>query len=81
MLEQGPVMILTFTAQQLKYNDVETSQSASFKSSLSLLLLLQEELESVVYIWALCRDQSIYDPKTAWRIIEFGIQASARLLI
>ncbi len=38
-------------------------------------------MENVFYVWALCRDQTIYDPKVAWRVLEFGIQASGKLLI
>ena len=47
----------------------------------SILFPLQEVLENVFYVWALCRDQSIYDPRIAWRVLEFGIQASGKLLI
>ncbi len=44
-------------------------------------------MENVFYVWALCRDQTlccdqtIYDPRMAWRIMEFGIQASGKLLV
>ena len=41
----------------------------------------QEQLENIYYVWALCRDQTVYDPKTAWRILEFGIQAAGKLLV
>ena len=41
----------------------------------------QEELENIYYVWALCRDQTIYDPKTAWRLLEFAIQAAGKLLV
>ena len=41
----------------------------------------QEILENVFYVWALCRDQTIYDPRTAWRVLEFGIQSSGRMLV
>ena len=33
-----------------------------------------------MYVWALCRDQSIYDHKTAWRVMEFAIQHTGKLL-
>lgn len=78
-------MILTFTAQQLTYNDDADIKSDPVSVRYYIIkivnTLLQEELENVVYIWALCRDQTIYDPKTAWRVMEFGIQASGRLLV
>ena len=38
-------------------------------------------MENALYVLALCRDQSIYDPRVAWRILEFGVQASGKLLV
>ena len=43
--------------------------------------LLQDNIENVMYVWALCRDQSIYDHKTAWRVMEFAIQHTGKLLV
>ena len=41
----------------------------------------QELLENVYYVWALCRDQSQYDPITAWKVLEFGIVAAGKMLV
>lgn len=41
----------------------------------------QELLENVYYVWALCRDQSQYDPITAWKVLEFGIAAAGKMLV
>jgi import inner membrane translocase subunit TIM44 len=71
VLEQGPVMILTFTAQQLTFDDTSNENRS----------LTKDLLENVVYVWALCRDQTIYDSKSAWRVLEFGIQSSGHLLV
>ena len=43
--------------------------------------LPQDNIENVMYVWALCRDQSIYDHKTAWRVMEFAIQHTGKLLV
>ena len=42
---------------------------------------LQVNINNVQYIWALSRDQTIYNPKTAWRISEFAIHSENRLLV
>lgn len=70
VLEQGPVLILGFRAQQL------TRKTPAKGDGIE-----EEILEDVMYIWALCRDQAIYDPKTAWRVIEFGIQSAGKMLV
>ena len=67
LLDRGPLVILAFNAQQLTREIDEDIKN--------------EVLENVFYVWALCRDQSIYDPRIAWRVLEFGIQASGKLLI
>lgn len=40
----------------------------------------QDNIENVSYVWALCRDQSILDHRSAWRVLEFGIQNSSSWL-
>lgn len=40
----------------------------------------QDNIENVSYVWALCRDQSILDHRSAWRVLEFGIQSSSSWL-
>jgi len=70
LMDQGPVMVLTFQAQQLTVRRSGKEEEPD-----------DEQLENIYYVWALCRDQTVYDPKTAWRILEFGIQAAGKLLV
>ena len=89
LMEQGPVLILAFQAQQLTRKKAldesgvaDVSLYVCLKTLSELVSLpLQEILENVMYIWALCRDQSIYDPRTAWRVLEFGIQSAGKMLV
>ena len=67
----------------------ETAEHVNPPLSVSLLVSfpspslthLQDNIENVVYIWALCRDQTIYDRRMAWRVMEFAIQHSGKLLV
>ena len=47
----------------------------------SSLTWQDELLENVYYVWALCRDQTQYDPITAWKVLEFGIAAAGKMLV
>lgn len=46
----------------------------------NLFFFFQDNIENVSYVWALCRDQSILDHRSAWRVLEFGIQNSSSWL-
>ncbi|XP_068740288.1 mitochondrial import inner membrane translocase subunit TIM44-like [Montipora capricornis] len=71
IMEQGPVLVLTFMVQQIMIlrdavgNVIEGGE---------------DNIENVSYVWALCRDQSILDHRSAWRVLEFGIQSSSSWL-
>lgn len=71
VMEQGPVLVLTFMVQQIMIlrdavgNIIEGGE---------------DNIENVSYVWALCRDQSILDHRSAWRVLEFGIQNSSAWL-
>ncbi|XP_029186085.2 mitochondrial import inner membrane translocase subunit TIM44-like [Acropora millepora] len=71
VMEQGPVLVLTFMVQQIMIlrdavgNVIEGGE---------------DNIENVSYVWALCRDQSILDHRSAWRVLEFGIQSSSSWL-
>lgn len=91
-MDPGPVLVLSFQAQQLtlKTRSGEDSQVSQFHTTPSILctctvytcLMWQDELlENVYYVWALCRDQSQYDPITAWKVLEFGIAAAGKMLV
>lgn len=65
MMEHGPVLILTFTAQQ-----VTTLRDAAG----TIVDGNPNKIQSVHYIVAMCRDQSVYNPTTAWRVLELHVQ-------
>lgn len=67
MMEPGPVLVVSFQAQQ--HILVRDSQRQIIDGG-------EDHIENIHYIWALCRDQSIYEPTAAWRILEFGISSS-----
>jgi import inner membrane translocase subunit TIM44 len=59
MMEQGPVLIISFTAQQILY--VTNSEGKVVEGD-------KDKLKRVNHIWVLLRDQSIYDPNSAWLV-------------
>lgn len=71
MMDQGPVLILTFTAQQIMClkdrngNNVEGDP---------------EKVLRVNYVWALSRDATILDPKAAWRLLDISASSSEQFL-
>lgn len=67
IMEQGPVLILTFQAQQVVV--VQDTKGNIVEGAI-------DQIESVNYVWAMCRDQSILEHRSAWRVLEFGIQAA-----
>ena len=90
LMDPGPVLVLSFQAQQLTLKRREGQVEQVRKDTLRLTLpqdhhtILhppQELLENVYYVWALCRDQSQYDPITAWKVLEFGIAAAGKMLV
>ena len=34
----------------------------------------QDKIMKIFYVWAFCRDQSILDPRAAWRVIDMSSQ-------
>lgn len=67
MMDQGPVLVVTFHAQQLSYvldpkgNVVEGDP---------------DKIVQNTYVMAFCRDQSDLNPATAWRLIDVAMQQS-----
>lgn len=71
MMDQGPVLVITFTSQQI----------------LCLKNLKGEVVEGdpdkvlrVSYVWVLCRDQSELDPRAAWRLLELSASSTEQFL-
>jgi len=64
MMDQGPVLIISFTAQQImavrdKANKVIEGDS--------------EKILRVTHVWALCRDKTELNPWAAWRILDLAM--------
>lgn len=67
-MEQGPVLVITFQAQQILV--LRDSAGKIVEGD-------EDQIENVQYVWAMCRDQSIYDSHSAWRVLEFAMQSSS----
>lgn len=67
MMEQGPVLVLTFQAQQLTY--VVDSKGNVVEGD-------SEKVVQNTYVMAFCRDQTDLNPMTAWRLIDVAMQQS-----
>jgi import inner membrane translocase subunit TIM44 len=71
VLDQGPVLVVTFTAQM-----VSTVRDPTGK-------IVEGDPEKVLRVnhaWVLCRDRAELNPQAAWRLLEFSASASEQLL-
>lgn len=39
---------------------------------------LQNNIELVHYVWAMCRDQTILKHEQAWKVLEFAVQQTSQ---
>jgi import inner membrane translocase subunit TIM44 len=67
MMEQGPVLVFTFNAQQINY--VTDSKGNIVEGD-------PDKIVQNTYVMAFCRDQDDLDPSTAWRLIDVAMQQS-----
>lgn len=67
MMEQGPVLVFTFHAQQISY--VTDSKGNVREGD-------PDKIVQNTYVMAFCRDQNDLDPNTAWRLIDVAMQQS-----
>lgn len=67
IMEQGPVLVISFQAQQLSY--VVDSKNNVVEGD-------PEKVVQNTYVMAFCRDQDDFNPKTAWRLIDVAMQQS-----
>lgn len=71
VMEQGPVLIVTFQTQQImcvrnaKHEVVEGDP---------------EKIMRVNYVWVLCRDPEDLNPKSAWRLMELSANSSEQFV-
>lgn len=68
IMEQGPVLILTFSAQQTM---------CAVDARGKVIEGGEDKIELFHYVWAMCRDQTILQHEQAWKVLEFGIQQTS----
>jgi len=71
MMDQGPVLIITFTSQQILC--VRDAKEAVIEGD-------PNKIMRVNYVWVLCRDQTELDPRAAWRLLELSASSSEQLV-
>lgn len=71
IMEQGPVLILSFTAQQLLY--VTNSEGKVIEGD-------KDKIKRISHIWVLLRDQNIFDPNSAWRLAECAMHQTEQYI-
>ncbi|XP_062888372.1 mitochondrial import inner membrane translocase subunit TIM44 [Mobula hypostoma] len=71
MMEQGPVLIITFQAQLvmvIKNHNGEVVEGDP------------DKVLKMLYVWALCRDQDELNPYAAWRLLDISASSSEQIL-
>ncbi|XP_055343448.1 mitochondrial import inner membrane translocase subunit TIM44-like [Paramacrobiotus metropolitanus] len=63
MMEQGPVLVISFQAQSIMC--VKDKNGAVVEGD-------PNKVMRTTYVWVLCRDQAVLDPRAAWRLIDLS---------
>ena len=71
-MDQGPVLIVRFVAQQIMYITDSNGKIVEGK---------KDKIKQVHHVWALCRDPTIMDPNAAWRLMECGIHQAQDMVL
>jgi len=71
ILEQGPVLVITFTSQQILC--VRNANGDVVEGD-------PEKVMRIQYVWVLCRDQAELDPKAAWRLLELSANSQEQYI-
>ena len=71
MMEQGPVLILTFNSQQVMC--VKDRDGKVVEGS-------EDKVMRITYVWALCRDQTELDPRAAWRLLDLSASSQEQFI-
>lgn len=71
MMEQGPVLIITFQTQQIM--SVRDAKGKVVEGD-------PEKIFRVHYVWVLCRDQNELDPKAAWKLLDMSANSNEQWL-
>lgn len=71
MMEQGPVLVITFNSQQLMCVRDRTGKVVEGS---------EDKVMRVAYVWVLCRDQAEVDPRAAWRLLDLSANSQEQFL-
>lgn len=71
VMEQGPILVITFTAQQIM--SVRDKSGGVVEGDPNKIL-------RVNYVWVLCRDPAEFDPMAAWRLMDLSANSSEQLI-
>ncbi|XP_012256780.2 mitochondrial import inner membrane translocase subunit TIM44 [Athalia rosae] len=71
VMEQGPVLIITFQSQQIMC--VRDSKHQVVEGD-------PEKVMRVNYVWVLCRDPSELNPRAAWRLLDLSANSAEQFV-
>ncbi|XP_062306794.1 mitochondrial import inner membrane translocase subunit TIM44 [Osmerus eperlanus] len=71
MMEQGPVLIITFQAQLVLV--IRNTKGEVVEGD-------PEKVLRMMYVWALCRDQEELNPNAAWRLLDMSASSTEQIL-
>ncbi|XP_031588582.1 mitochondrial import inner membrane translocase subunit TIM44-like [Oreochromis aureus] len=71
MMDQGPVLIITFQAQVVMV--IRSPKGDIVEGD-------PEKVMRMMYVWALCRDQEELNPSAAWRLLDISASSTEQVL-
>lgn len=71
VMEQGPVLIISFTSQQILCLRDKDSKVVEGDP---------EKILRVNYVWVLCRDRSEMNPRAAWRLLDLSATSTEQFV-
>lgn len=71
VMEQGPILVITFTAQQIMCVRDKTN---------NIIEGDPEKVMRVNHVWVLCRDQTELDKDAAWRLMDLSASSSEQFI-
>ncbi|XP_038628592.1 mitochondrial import inner membrane translocase subunit TIM44 [Tachyglossus aculeatus] len=71
MMEQGPVLIVTFQAQLVMV--IKNPKGEVVEGD-------PDKVLRMLYVWALCRDQDELNPHAAWRLLDISASSTEQIL-
>ena len=87
MMEQGPVLVITFNSQQVmcvkdKQGKVmEGSEDKARGVNIDFNVDWRPcQVLRISYVWALCRDQTELDPRAAWRLLDLSASSQEQFI-